>query len=1002
MSFTRQTRTIGDTLVLGGIAYRLDGIEGCGGSVIVYRASYEDALNTESRHHVFIKELFPIVNVGDIYRSENGDVVCAESGERVMKESRSRFFMGNRVNLELLQQSPSGTSGNINSYEAYGTYYSVLALHGGKNLQYILDEEKSKFQAAEAVEILRKILRALEVFHKNGLLHLDISPDNILLLPEQALLIDYNSVWDSNQANFKEFVFSEKRGYSPAEIKLRKVREIGYRTDMFSVCAVFFHMLMGRPLTEREIFGNDLPKCFVGKRNLFGDIPQTAEAKIVQILMKGLQLLARKRYQNVAELEKDLEELIRRLEGKGISASALWESSRKAYLEQRKENLQYLSQPVKLETTEVLQRSQLLGKIAAGQNVLLIGPGGMGKTRFLLETWKEGVTHWNPKMPIVLYLSLKDYQQTSGDSNFIRQSILKKLQFSEKESNYQDALHRLNLVLDGATEGETNPIILLLDGLNEAGSKLEKLLLEIEELGSKAKLGILLTDRSNEVLSYALSGFASAELAPLSEEQVLKQMELSGLPLDVLENATVETSDNALDASIAQNKPQENDEKNRILSLLANPMMLFLYIDTMRTQSMPNGEGASVQGKKLDSADALIALYLDNFCKNAMRVHSGNEARRLCIKYILEHLLPVIALKMVKKKKTVLNFKEMCQISDQNYKQLQSRAFGLAFQEFREKSSRMLKGIETETAWFDFAVNEVLIEQFGLIVRTGNGFYSLLHDNFLPTLEKRAGWEKKRAKRQWITCISAITVVTLGIGMSIAAFFGNWLGAKLEDTSAIRYNKEELGIIKEAAERMTFSLGAWSTLITGQQDILESAGFSDILDNQKEDSLKKLGESIEKKKRDIESLGTFALEDYLKEDLLEIQERKGLFSVEYLQILCNTPIQMKSTAMKTLEKLEKELCDPKSTYRTRDARERLVAVYQEYLEAEVHCTFYRLAMLLSQMPPTEANEVREALRYMPAFDKFDVKDIEILDVQRAEESLKRAKSKMKSYNYSID
>ncbi|MCD8327415.1 MAG: hypothetical protein LUC90_12310 [Lachnospiraceae bacterium] len=52
--------------------------------------------------------------------------------------------------------------------------------------------------------ILIKILDALDCFHQNGFLHLDISPDNILLLKEDALLIDYNSVWSLN-GNEREF-----------------------------------------------------------------------------------------------------------------------------------------------------------------------------------------------------------------------------------------------------------------------------------------------------------------------------------------------------------------------------------------------------------------------------------------------------------------------------------------------------------------------------------------------------------------------------------------------------------------------------------------------------------------------------------------------------------------------------------------------------------------------------------------------------------------------------
>ena len=64
MQDNRQIRKNGRTLILGGTAYRLEALEGMGGSAIVYRASYPDSLSPGERHQVFIKELFPIAMAG--------------------------------------------------------------------------------------------------------------------------------------------------------------------------------------------------------------------------------------------------------------------------------------------------------------------------------------------------------------------------------------------------------------------------------------------------------------------------------------------------------------------------------------------------------------------------------------------------------------------------------------------------------------------------------------------------------------------------------------------------------------------------------------------------------------------------------------------------------------------------------------------------------------------------------------------------------------------------
>ena len=66
---------------------------------------------------------------GGIERAPDGGVVCTGPGLAVMEEAKRRFLMGNQVNLELLAGRPEATAGNLNSFDARGTYYSVLSLH---------------------------------------------------------------------------------------------------------------------------------------------------------------------------------------------------------------------------------------------------------------------------------------------------------------------------------------------------------------------------------------------------------------------------------------------------------------------------------------------------------------------------------------------------------------------------------------------------------------------------------------------------------------------------------------------------------------------------------------------------------------------------------------------------------------------------------------------------------------------------------------------------------
>ncbi len=175
--------------------------------------------------------------------------------------NKLRFKQGNQVNLELLEKIPSQTSGNLNSYEAYGTYYSILTVHGGQTLEELMENKKVQ-TLQTSVELTIKILDALELFHENRLLHLDISPDNIILLPEQAMLIDYNSTWNMDSNLYTDFTFSVKEGYSAPEIYFQDFSQIGYATDLYSVCAIFCQMLTGTKLSKEAVTVTTLKKLF--------------------------------------------------------------------------------------------------------------------------------------------------------------------------------------------------------------------------------------------------------------------------------------------------------------------------------------------------------------------------------------------------------------------------------------------------------------------------------------------------------------------------------------------------------------------------------------------------------------------------------------------------------------------------------------------------------------------------------------------------------------------
>lgn len=969
MGYQRQARKEGEQIVLGGISYRIDGIEGLGGSAIVYRASYEDGLNHTGRHQVMIKELFPLDSKGGIYRDGQGVICCTPAGAELMEECRLRFSQGNHVNLELLREMPSQVSGNINSWEAYGTYYSVLAVHGGENLEFLLEKEDTPQNLKEAAGILEKILNALEGFHRNGFLHLDISPDNILILPGQALLIDYNSVWNIENTDGREFCYSKKEGYSPPEVCLRNFRDIHFASDLYSVCAVFFRMLAGRPLSEDERMGAGLRRCFARGFPMLEGETAPAVHKTFQILARGLHTLPRKRYQNVEELRGEVRELIERIDREGISHAALWEDSRAGIRQRKGMSEETLSRQILMESGEKIGEEELLARLRAGSRILLKGAGGMGKTTLMERLWKAGTAHYQPKSPVVSYVSLRGYQEQGEEASYIRHTLLKNLSYGRTQKKNRDAMDQLEKFLNTGEEGVK--LILLLDGLNEPGGRREKLLREIEELGDKPCVSVLITDRTAEVREYALKSFITSELLPLEDDTVEQELEKSGCPI-----------------------PQEQG----IRRLLANPMMLYLYREALGTpEGSQEGEVSHIQ-----NADDLVEIYLHQLCGRQLRTNSGSQALQLCSRYILNHLLPSVAAEMARKKKTLLSFEEVYDTAARSYRNLHRKEFGKSFQEFLGKSRLMLEGTANESEWFDFAVSEQLVGNLGLLVIDGDGYYGLVHDNFQKCLAKRAVKNKnqyrEKQKRRWaVKTLLAFLAALLLAGGGVCLWNLGHGGS---------YTQEEQKVVDRAAACMQNNLGVLSVQITIQREILEEAGAEGVLENNPKD-IENLKWWIEQKQGEADALAALQLRADVVEQLIAVDSG---FPMEQIQSLCQKPVEMKSVMDQALARLQEMLCDSYSPYDGKTEREELVQAYGQYLDAYVKEVFYEFDYVIMCLAPEKAGEILDDHRYTEIFrEYFDTVGITRQDPARVEaamesakEALKDAQDLMRTRHYQVD
>ena len=260
-------------------------------------------------HTVLIKELFPYHPKGLIYRAEGGDIIHSSLAEAVWEMQMKKFEYGNRFHIKICADHPDSAVANFNSFILNGTVYTVLGYTSGRTLY---DEIMHNDQSMHTLIFrILSILDALSIFHREGFIHLDIAPDNILLighgLNERSMIIDFNSfcpVKDVREAS--QTMLTSKASYTAPEIRTGNRQAAGIPSDLYSVTAVFFRCLTGRALTPFQMICRKPPD--VSGCQMLSEFPEPAKKHIQRILAKGLAVFPAKRYQNVMEMQKDFRE----------------------------------------------------------------------------------------------------------------------------------------------------------------------------------------------------------------------------------------------------------------------------------------------------------------------------------------------------------------------------------------------------------------------------------------------------------------------------------------------------------------------------------------------------------------------------------------------------------------------------------------------------------------------------------------------------------------------
>lgn len=246
---------------------------------------------------VAVKEFYPI---GLVNRSPGERRVGLLPGDKKAqyKQRLGRFLMEAQ---SVAQFGKAKDIVNVYDYfEENGTAYIIMEYIDGVLLKDYL-EKQGPMEPEAALSTIMPIIEAVKKIHSKGIIHRDVSPDNIFIASEDSIKIfDFGAAQlnDTKAGMDAEPVI--KVGYSPIE-QYRNSNDQGFYTDVYAVGAILYQMLTGvAPVesTEREF--KDRLKS-----------PKEAGAKISanvdRAVMEALAVRPELRFQNIQQFQDALQ-----------------------------------------------------------------------------------------------------------------------------------------------------------------------------------------------------------------------------------------------------------------------------------------------------------------------------------------------------------------------------------------------------------------------------------------------------------------------------------------------------------------------------------------------------------------------------------------------------------------------------------------------------------------------------------------------------------------------
>lgn len=366
----------GTVIPLLGKEYRILNVIGDGASCIVYDVCTTNQF--EITQHYRLKECYPYH--AKCHR-EGLQLVWDDETQR--QSAFERFTKSAQMIADLRDEESIGNHiTGTELVEGNGTLYALMEVNHAQTYQQDQTQDLHRI-----LQTMLKLTRIVGRLHEQGYLHLDIKPENFLVSydPDPNIwLFDVDSlVAQADLHSGRTTCYSYSREWAAPELTQGKLNKVCFATDLFSIGAILFNKVMGRPVCNDDI-GLFPEWDFEGK--VFEDVNPKIKLILQKVFEKTLSATVKCRHQRATELCDTLEKACE------ITASGK----------------PYIQSDFPCLTNDFIGREYEISKIEeslkAGNAVFLHGFGGIGKSSLAIAY----AHHHQKQYGAILFLRYED------------------------------------------------------------------------------------------------------------------------------------------------------------------------------------------------------------------------------------------------------------------------------------------------------------------------------------------------------------------------------------------------------------------------------------------------------------------------------------------------------------------------------------------------------------------------------------------------------------------